>query len=417
MRVLGISDSRPYSAAICVDNHKIVGGHLESKLSGKAGDSAFPALSISELLDYNKPFDYVCYTGDSSKIKQPLKALGISAPIVQFSTRDALAQSAITVNKLYDTKKAIAILVVDDFETSIGYYSEELHWTKTFSYPNSLCLFYSAAARFLGFNPMLEEHKVEQLAAKGTPLFSDVIKNNIIKIDTDSYELLLNLERGLGVAGESADIASSVVQVYNEIILNLLHYIKTNYDLSSLIFVGRGSEKPATIAAIQKANLFENIYLGTDCSNSGIAIGAAALQTKAYFKSQYIGKDFEKLTLPDSIADSLLRGNIVDYNYGKDAFSPSYLGSKNKLTIPFKPLLDKLKNPVALVLEQDYNTYFSNYSGLFANTPATVKSDYIPNTTKIRCIKINSSSNPYLARIITLTRAQGFPILVFSDNE
>lgn len=413
MRVLGISDSKPYSSAVAIDNHKIVGGHIESKLSGKAGDSSFPALSIFELLDYNKPFDYVCYTGDKD-ISASLSSLGVSAPIVRFSIRDALAQSAITVNKLQDTA---AILVVDDFETSIGYYAEQLHWTKTFAYPNSLSLFYSAATRFLGLKPMLEEHQVEALAKKGTPIFSDVIKNNILNIKSDGYETLLNLERGLGVAGQSADIAASVVQVYNEAILSLAEHIKKIHKLNSLIFVGRGSEKAHAVAALQASGLFENIFLGTDCSNASIALGAASLQTTTYFKSQYISKNFDNLALPDSIAEALLRGEIVNYNYGRDAFSPSSLGANSKLSIPFKPIYDELKNPIALVLEQDYDSYFSGYSGLFANIPTKVRGGNLPGVEEIRCIKINSSSNPYLSRIITLTRAQGFPILVFSDNE
>lgn len=419
MRVLGINAYRPNSAAIAVDNHKILAGSLESSFSGVSGDSSYPSRTVSWLNNYEKPFDYVAVpeTVHLSKIKQGLKVSGIDATVVTVDYKEALAQSAIAVNKLYNQDSAIGVLVVDDFFTAIGYYVDgEYHWNTVIDYPDSLSLFYSAATRFLGYKPMFEEHKVEELSVTGSPTFVDVIKEKVLEITPDGYKLLTNLEQGAGVVSSNSDIAASVQSVFTEAVFALANKIKKLYDPSSILFVGRGSENSLTSYKLITSGMFKNVFLGTNDSASSAALGAAALQTEVFFKSQYIGKKLESLTLPDTIAYQLVEGDIVDYNYGLSAYSTKSLGSTCKLTIPYKQNFEKLENPVALVLEEDYYTYFSNYCGRFGNTYADLKNNIIPHCNRLKCIKINSSSNPYLARIIALTKASGFPILVFSDT-
>ena len=237
----------------------------------------------------------------------------------------------------------------------------------------------------------------------------------MLELTDKGYNIKTNLERGLGVAGENSDVAASVQHIFNSAILNLAQYSKSLFNLDNLIFVGRASENALAVKALASSNLYDNVFLGTDCASAGAALGAVACYTDVYWKSQYIGANRETLAFPDSVADSLLRGNIVDYCYGKDAYSDKALGSNSKISIPFKQLFDSLDAPIALVLEEDYNNYFSGNCGQFANTPVTIKGGNLPYSGEIRCIRINASSNPNLARIITLTRAKGFPILVFSD--
>ena len=63
---------------------------------------------------------------------------------------------------------------------------------KTF-FPNSLGIFYHAMTQFLGFKNFGEEYKMMGMAAYGSPIYFDKIKNNLFK-KSNKHLFRLNLD-------------------------------------------------------------------------------------------------------------------------------------------------------------------------------------------------------------------------------
>lgn len=112
-------------------------------------------------------------------------------------------------------------------------------WSR--SYPNSLGLFYSAFADLLGFVPVLEEHKLQQLSLSGNPqrYFDDVSR-----YFDGCVSLRYNLHRGVlnwpyTITDEDrADIAAAVQKVFETQIGLVMTMAKSLTKSDSLVYMG-----------------------------------------------------------------------------------------------------------------------------------------------------------------------------------
>lgn len=410
MRILSINCFQPNSAAAAIEDGKILGAYYESHLSGIKYDPDFPKNAVNALKNVYKDFDKVVFSVPQTykKSYEAAKAYTNASPTL-VDHREALAMSTI-MQQRWDT---CAVLVVDTFYTTIGYYAnKQFYWLKTFDYPNSICLFYSTACRFLGYEPIVEEYKLEQLASTGDPVFYEYITKNLIDISPKDYKIKFNLERGIGFGYANADIASSVQEIFTEVVSNLATHLKTLVDTDNLVFVGKGSKNIQTATAV--SGIFPNVAINTASDAGESVLGAAALLSPICWENSYLGTYKTTKAIADDYASDIIKGDIVTFIEGKQAFSLESLGSRAKLAIPYINNMEKLNNPIAIVEKTRFKEFF--YSGIpNTTTYCEIRKDLIPGTTHIRCLAVDSSSHPYLNRILKVTSLHGFPVLVYED--
>ena len=185
--------------------------------------------------------------------------------------------------------------------------------TKEIHFPHSLGLLYSSFTHFLGFKVNDGEYKVMGLAPYGKSLYKDLIYKNLIDLKEDgSFRLKMNyfeFATDLKMIGKKfenlfgsnirksnekinqfhMDIASSIQDVLEEIILKLIMNLKKNYPkLSNLCLAGGVALNCVANGKIHKSKIFENIWIQPASGDAGGSIGAGL----AYWYKNY-SKDYE----------------------------------------------------------------------------------------------------------------------------
>ena len=185
--------------------------------------------------------------------------------------------------------------------------------TKEIHFPHSLGLLYSSFTHFLGFKVNDGEYKVMGLAPYGKSLYKDLIYKKLIDLKEDgSFRLRMNyfeFATDLKMIGKKfetlfgsnirksnekinqfhMDIASSIQDVLEEIILKLITNLKKNYPkLNNLCLAGGVALNCVANGKIHKSKIFENIWIQPASGDAGGSIGAGL----AYWYKNY-SKDYE----------------------------------------------------------------------------------------------------------------------------
>ena len=393
MKVLGVNVSEKPSVAL-VDGTRV-------KLAVQS-DVPRGVSWIRELSDY----EVVVSTDKSVKSLAKLKRF----ELVDY--REALATAAIATRN-WDS---CAVLVLDSYYTSLGYYSgKQFSWLKDFEYPNSLSLFYSAATRLLGFDSITEDNRVRALALRGNPVYSDWINSNIIQKTDSGYHIIPNLEYGVGVTTSSPDIAASVQASYTSIVLHLVDWLAKQTNLRNLVVVGRGAANYLTNSALFSSS-FTDIAFSPMSGAASVSVGAACLLTGATWKNFCIGPSNPTPLDTETFSKLLLRQTVVENNQGPADFADySYL-NRAVLKIPTKEHLATLNDDsVFLCRDIDYNKYFSGSSVQTANSLVDCLVPWLPK--KVKVVTVNPSLNPYLSRVLDVLKEEQQPILISEHNE
>ncbi len=185
--------------------------------------------------------------------------------------------------------------------------------TKEIHFPHSLGLLYSSFTHFLGFKVNDGEYKVMGLAPYGKSLYKDLIYNKLIDLKEDGsfrlrmdyFEFATDLQM-IGKKFENLfgsnirksnekinqfhmDIASSIQDVLEEIILKLIMNLKKNYpNVNNLCLAGGVALNCVANGKIHKSKIFENIWIQPASGDAGGSIGAGL----AYWYKNY-SKDYE----------------------------------------------------------------------------------------------------------------------------
>lgn len=216
-------------------------------------------------------------------------------------------------------KRAI-VLTIDGVgewtTTAIGIGNcNELKLCEEIKYPHSIGLMYSAFTYFCGFKVNSGDYKFMGLAPYGSPIYYDVIKENIIDIKEDgSYRLNLNYfdyHNGRTMINEEKfselfhggrrrpesritrremDIAASVQKVTEEMIILLTRHAKEKYgkDIDNLCLAGGVALNCVANGKLQKAGIFKNIWIQPAAGDAGGALGAALYAYYSYYKKERI---------------------------------------------------------------------------------------------------------------------------------
>ena len=322
-----------------------------------------------------------------------------------------------------------AVLTVDGVgewaTTAIGFGEKNhIELIKEIRYPHSLGLFYSAFTSFCGFRVNSGEYKFMGLAPYGEPVYEKLIRNKIIELHEDgSFELALDCfdfyrssrmtgrafaalfegdprQEDAPITRREMDLAASVQKITEEILLRLAREAKRTTGCRDLALAGGVALNCAANGKLQRAGVFERLFIQPAAGDAGGALGAALYGYYALSGSKrepeaedsqqgsYLGPEFcenEIRTALDRLgarytclpqeellrqtAEALAQGAVVGWFQGRAEFGPRALGHRSILADPRRVEMQETLNrkikfresfrPFApSVLAEDASDYF-----------------------------------------------------------
>lgn len=516
--ILGISAYYHDSAAAIIKNGDIIACAEEERFTRKKGDNSFPlnavhyclkeaGIGIDELhhvVFYDKPvlkFDRII----ASYIHSAPRGLASFLKAIPLWLKDKLWVEDIICKELnYKNNilftehhqshaasaffpspfKEAAIITVDGAgewaTTTIGCGSDNnIKLIKKIDFPHSLGLLYSAFTYYCGFKVNSGEYKLMGLAPYGTPKYLDLIKKEIITIKNDgSYvlnEKYFNYISGLKMIsnkfeklfGKKAlkpdekhsqfymDIAASIQELFNEIMVNIAIEAKKTTGLSNLCMAGGVALNCVANARILKKAGFDNIWIQPASGDAGGALGAALYVHYSYLnkkreadnirdfqKGSYLGPSYsdeeienilkqfnakyKKVTkdeLVKIVAAEIANQKVIGWFQGRMEFGPRALGNRSILGDARSDKMQTIMNlkikfresfrPFApSVLEENAEDYFEvDRPSPYMLFTAQVKEDKLLNTNAIKikgteALKVKRSVIPAITHVDNSARLQ-----------
>ena len=277
---------------------------------------------------------------------------------------------------------------------------KNLNIKKEIHFPHSLGLLYSAFTYYTGFKVNSGEYKLMGLAPYGKPKYTDQIKNELIDIKEDgSFRInqkYFNYTTGLTMTNKKfhdlfgknprnsrkeqltefhMDIASSIQEVIEEVILKICKSLKAEYKIPNLCLAGGVALNCVANGKIYKEKIFENIWIQPASGDAGGSIGAALAYWHIELNNQrqnletdqmngsYLGPEFnneeikKKLNklgakfhflnddeLIDKTATDLSEGKGIGWFQGRMEFGPRALGGRSIIADPRSETMQKNLN-------------------------------------------------------------------------
>ncbi|MFM7511541.1 MAG: carbamoyltransferase [Bacteroidota bacterium] len=306
-----------------------------------------------------------------------------------------------------------AILTIDgvgEWSTaSIGIgEGSSLSLLKSLQFPHSVGLLYSAFTYYLGFTVNSGEYKLMGLAPYGDPnaaetaQFKELIEKELIQIYSDGsiwlnqhyfqyatglrmvhegrWEMLFGVKRRdpeAELLPVYCNLALAIQQVTEEIVLKMAAEAKRLTGASVCCLAGGVALNCVANGKLQRAGIFESIFIQPAAGDAGGALGAALTIYYQYYKQQrihstdadqlegsYLGpsysdKEVESVAkrvkgvyhfyhsdqpLLDQVAGLLAKGKVVGWFQGRMEFGPRALGNRSILGDPRDPAMQKKLN-------------------------------------------------------------------------
>jgi carbamoyltransferase len=300
----------------------------------------------------------------------------------------------------------------------------ELH--KEIKFPHSLGLLYSAFTYYLGFRVNSGEYKLMGLAPYGEPRYVDAILENLLDLKPDGSFWLnmkyFNYGAGLTMTSkrfhdlfgllpktasepfkqEHLDLAASIQQVTNEIILRLARTAKEITGERNLVMAGGVALNSVANGIVRRAGIFDDLFIQPAAGDAGAALGAALLvwyqhlsnnrqpdpddsQQGSYLGPEYSDGEIARFLdsvnalydrppandIPALVAEAIDNQKIVGYFQGRMEFGPRALGARSILADARSPEMQNRLNlkikfresfrPFApAILGEDVGDYFEH---------------------------------------------------------
>lgn len=280
---------------------------------------------------------------------------------------------------------------------------------KELHFPHSLGLLYSAFTYFLGFRVNSGEYKLMGLAPYGNPRaaetarFRDLIEQKLVDIKEDgsiyldqrffSYATALKMapdkkwEQLFGFPRRQAEekleqhhcnLALAIQKVTEKITLKMAEEAKRLTGARHLCLAGGVALNCVANGYIQRAKIFDDIYIQPAAGDAGGALGAAFAAHHIFFdqarlvpssgqdkmKGAYLGPEFSDLDIEKTarkygakwiqvdqaaeltakVAQFLAEGKVVGWFQGKMEFGPRALGNRSILGDARNPEMQKTLN-------------------------------------------------------------------------
>ena len=261
-------------------------------------------------------------------------------------------------------------------------------------FPDSLGLLYSVFTVFTGFEPNEGEYKMMGLAPYGKPRYKEKIYE-LLEMKSDgsyrlkqeflSYPYSLNkiytskFESIFGKPNNApdkvtiyyADIAASIQQVTEEILIRIVNHLHKQTKLDYLCYAGGVALNSSANWKIRTSSKFKGIYIQPAAGDSGGALGAAlwayhsVLGRKRKFTMEHAYLGAEENTnqikeflvnnninfryianedgLVDEVSNHLASGKVIGWVQNRFEWGPRALGNRSILA---DPRSKKMKNKV-----------------------------------------------------------------------
>ncbi len=449
MYVLGISAYYHDSACALIKNGKIIAAVQEERFSRKKHDNSFPKNSIlyclaeaeitlddlDHIVFYEKPFlkferlleTYLAFA------PKGFKSFSSSMPVW---IKEKLFQKQMLLNELTSLSKGntnlegkiyfsehhlshaasafypspfedAAILTMDgvgEWATTSVFVGEKnnLLPLKEIHFPHSLGLLYSAFTYYTGFRVNSGEYKVMGLAPYGEPKYVDLIKENLISINSDgSFRLNMhyfdfctglrmtnkNFNKLMGgeprkpespLTQKEMDLAASIQLVTQEVVVKIAKNIRKETNKKNLCLAGGVALNCVANGILYKEKIFDEIWIQPAAGDAGGALGAALAywykstesnnaknfrRNDTKMKGAYLGPKFNKEQIQESLencgavfdihnyddvveltSNEIINGNAVGWMQGRMEFGPRALGNRSIIADPRSKDMQKQLN-------------------------------------------------------------------------
>lgn len=464
--ILGISALYHNSAAALICNGEIIAAAEEERFTRKKADASIPVNAAAFCMDKagiaEEDLDCVVFYDDPAvKFERIITSAFLNAPksAVQFcaampewisnklwtekNIRKKLNMKKVSVKFLshhlshaasafypspFDEAAIITLDGVGEWSTGTWGIGEKnrIELKGMSRFPNSLGLLYSAFTLYTGFRINNGEYKMMGLAPYGEPKYADLIKKELVKIGDDGSVLLnqkyfsyahgiktinKNFEELFGaparkadepITGHTADIAASIQQVTNEILLKTAEYVRKETGKTKLVMAGGVALNVTSTGLLRRSGVFDEIWIQPAAGDAGCAVGAAmqiwygeygnkrTAEKSDSMKNAFLGYAIQNENkaddiilrelggvwtshsageLPRIIAKLISEGKIVGIARDKAEFGPRALGHRSILADARDPaMLQRLNAKIKFregfrpfapaVIEEDAKEYF-----------------------------------------------------------
>ena len=446
INILGISAFYHDSAAALIQDGKIVAAAQEERFSRIKHDARYPKNAIKYILEegkielsqvdhivfFEKPFlkferllnTYVAYAPNGFQtfllsiplwLKQKLFQKKYLFKLLKEQDRNFNDINKIKFSEHHLSHAASAfypspfeeaiILTLDGVgewaTTTVAHgKNNNIKMLKEIHFPHSLGLLYSAFTYYTGFKVNSGEYKVMGLAPYGSPIYKNLILDNLIDLKEDgSFRLdmsYFNFATGLTMVNSKfenlfgqpvrkkedelltkfhMDIASSVQAVTEEVVLRITKDIAKEYKVKNLCLAGGVALNCVANGKILKNKIFDNVWVQPAAGDAGGSLGAALafwhLELKnerninpndnmngSYlgpkFKNNIIEKELKSLganfkkhredEIINILAKEISEEKTVGWFQGRMEFGPRSLGGRSILADPRSTNIQKELN-------------------------------------------------------------------------
>jgi carbamoyltransferase len=285
---------------------------------------------------------------------------GLDPDVVRF-VRHHVAHAASTA--LASPHPDCAVLVVDGRgeRTSMlagGYRDSKLDVLATQSLPHSLGLLYESLTEHVGFKRSSDEYKVMAMASYGTPRFADRFRELVYATGDGGFRAEPVDWNAFSPAGQhNPDLACSVQRVLEEVLLDLVGWLRAHTDHENLCLAGGVALNCVANSKIYTRGGFSNVWVQPAAGDAGTALGAAlALAGEAGepispMPTAMLGRGWSDDEIaaalseaaipherPDNLAatvgDALADDQLVGWFQGRAEYGPRALGGRSLLADP-----------------------------------------------------------------------------------
>ena len=278
--------------------------------------------------------------------------------------------------------------------------NEKLDIIKEINFPHSLGLLYSSFTYYCGFKVNSGEYKLMGLAPYGDPKYKEIIKKELIDIKNDgSFHLnqkYFNYATGLTMTNSNfdslfgkgprntdkeninqfhMDIAASIQNVTEEIIIKIVKSLKEEYKIDNLCMAGGVALNCVVNGKIMKEKVFNNVWVQPASGDAGGSLGAAlalwhldlkkkrTIEDHDKMQGSFLGPEYSQEFIEKSLIEiganfivmsdeevlektvnDLINSDAIGWFQGRMEFGPRALGSRSIIGDPRSENMQKNLN-------------------------------------------------------------------------
>jgi carbamoyltransferase len=278
--------------------------------------------------------------------------------------------------------------------------NEKLDIIKEINFPHSLGLLYSSFTYYCGFKVNSGEYKLMGLAPYGDPKYKEIIKKELIDIKNDgSFHLnqkYFNYATGLTMTNSNfdslfgkgprntdkeninqfhMDIAASIQNVTEEIIIKIVKSLKEEYKIDNLCMAGGVALNCVVNGKIMKEKVFNNVWIQPASGDAGGSLGAAlalwhldlkkkrTIEDHDKMQGSFLGPEYSQEFIEKSLIEiganfivmsdeevlektvnDLINSDTIGWFQGRMEFGPRALGSRSIIGDPRSENMQKNLN-------------------------------------------------------------------------